>query len=352
MSDKATPRPSRRDLLRLVSQLSKAEAELQQQEIIAPLLPGGRIRTRIAGLVYEFKPRGNFVGWGRFRPLNAREVEALGEALPWERAAYLELFPALRMILLWPDPAAASAGAWLALAFNESDARQRFGFGGEPLPVFLCDPFNGAEQFERIIARVDGRTLWFDGPDVRADPTHAARLREAAARGHDRLEHTEISGLSASERHALLLWELHQVAERFLRERSASAESQSGPASHGPRQRPPQSRSEEVSQRAYIDRLAEQLRRAELAERLRHALAKADATLHSFHEVLDSTGKPAEIIVEWSQRGQRHRHRSTIDPGLTVVSSGICLSGRDRDFDLTSLVSVIAASPWSQEDEE
>jgi hypothetical protein len=36
------------------------------------------------------------------------------------------------------------------------------------------------------------------------------------------------------------------------------------------------------------------------------------------------------------------RHTSAIAKAdLTVVSSGICLSGRDRDFDLQSLVGVI-----------
>jgi hypothetical protein len=136
---------------------------------LAPLLPGGRIRTSWTGW-YEFD-RAAVVGWGRFRPVSEREAEPVGAALPWQRGAYLALFPVLRMILLWPDAAGGPAGRWLALPFNESDAHQRFGLpSGEPLPVHLCDPTDGAAPFERVIARVDGATLWFDGPDPLADP--------------------------------------------------------------------------------------------------------------------------------------------------------------------------------------
>ncbi|MBA2679395.1 MAG: hypothetical protein H0U76_13475, partial [Ktedonobacteraceae bacterium] len=137
------------DARALVAKLSKEGTLLLQREIIAPLLPGGKIRTRPMSMVYEFKLKGDFVGWGRFRPLNEREVEPLGEALPWERGSYLELFPALRVILLWPSTDARWPGTWWAIPFNESDARQRFGFNAEPRPVFLCDPTDGAGRFER-----------------------------------------------------------------------------------------------------------------------------------------------------------------------------------------------------------
>ena len=83
---------------------------------------------------------------------------------------------------------------------------------------------------------------------------------------------------------------------------------------------------------------------------LRHALRKADATLHGYSEALNPDGTLDSLVVEWSERGQGRRYRSTIDPGLTVVSSGICLSGRDRDFDLTSLVGVMAQSPFDEDD--
>src|SRR5690348_541587 len=100
------------DARSLVARLSKESQELRQREIIAPLLPGGKIRTRLNGMIHEFKPRDQFVGWGRFRPLNEREAEVLEEALPWERGGYLELFPALRVILLWSDPDPKYPGTW------------------------------------------------------------------------------------------------------------------------------------------------------------------------------------------------------------------------------------------------
>jgi hypothetical protein len=297
-------------------------------------LPGGKIRTRIAGMVYEFKLKGKFIGWGRFRPLNEREAKPLGEALPWERGAYLEQFPALRVILLWPDFDSRRPGTWWALPFNESDARQRFGFEAEPLPVFLCDPTNGAERFERVVVRVDGKTLWFDGLDTLADPTHAEWLRDTTSD----MEHLEtfLPGLAGSERLALLLWQMRQVE---LALPNTSHQSERSDSENQGRQLPRDAR----QQRAWIRQKA---RQGQLEYILRHALEKADATLHSFSEIPSTEHSSGYLVVEWSEQGRTRRYRSMIDPRMTVVSSGICLSGRDRDFDLTSLVNVMIDSPW------
>jgi len=333
---KHKPAPKNVDPSALIARLSQESQQLLAREIIAPLLPGGRIRTRVGGLVCEFKPLGRFVGWGRFRPLNEREAEPLGEALPWERGTYLEQFPALRVILLWPDLDTRRPGTWWALAFNESDARQRFGFPAEPLPVFLCDPTNGAERFERVLARVDGQTLWYDGPDTLADPTHAEWLRDTAAD----IEHLEnfLPGLAGSERLALLLWQMRQVElalQPALRQQSQDTRE------NRVKMLPQDSK----QQRAW---LRQQAQHGRLEQVLRHALEKADATLHSFSEIPATNHAPGYLVVEWSEQGRTRRYRSTIDPRMTVVSSGICLSGRDRDFDLTSLVSVMTDLPWNR----
>jgi hypothetical protein len=299
----------------LVARLSEQGRALRERTLLAPLIPGARIRTRLDGLVYEFSSTRRFVGWGHFRPLNEREAEPIGEAVPWQRLAYLELFPALRIVLLWPDPAARPSRAWWALPYNESDARQRFGLGGaEPLRVYLCDAEDGAEPFARALARVDGSTLWYDGPDPLADPTHAAWLRDAV-RGPEPPARLR-PGLASSERRAFAYAWVHALDPVV-----------SGPA----------------------------LASRQLESRLRRALAKVDAVLHGFREVPGGEGRTAYIVVEWSDGGATptgvSRYRTTIDPALNVLASGICLSGRDGDFDLTSLVSVVAEAPaWSREE--
>lgn len=316
-----THRPGHLDPRALIARLNQQSRELLQREIIAPLLPGGRIRTRLAGLIYEFTVQTQFSGWGRFAPQDERTAGMLGEALPWERGAYLELLPALRVVLLWPQQDARAPGTWLALPYNEGDAYQRFRFPLELLPVFLCDPTAGAERFARVIARVDGRTLWFEGPDVLANPEHAEWLREAACQETGQ---KLLSGLAGSERLALLFWRLRQL-ELSL---PAGAE----PAEHLPR-------AVRRQMRAWLE---QQTQRLHLEQRLQHALAKADATLHTVSEISTPDGMHIQLLIEWSADGQTRRYRSVIDPALTVVSSGICLSGRDHEFDLTSLVSVLA----------
>jgi hypothetical protein len=327
MSDKRKRKitPANSDARTLIARLSQESQQILQREIIAPLLSGGRVRTRAGGLLYEFKVRQRFAGWGRFRPLNEREAEVLSEAQPWERGGYLELLPALRVVLLWPDGAARTPGTWLALPYNESDVRQRFNWLMEPLPVFLCDPTEGAERFARVIARVDGHTLWFDGPDVLADPASAEELRTASSA--DAGPHF-VSGSAGSERLALLYWQIRQLELSHPPARARSGE--------------PIVRQRQEQQR-WLD---QQAREAALEQSLRHALAKADATLHSFSASAAPDGTGQQLIIEWSEHGQVRRYRSLIDAHLTVVSSGICLSGRDHEFDLTSLVSVLSDANW------
>jgi hypothetical protein len=324
------------DARALIARLSRESNTLLQREIVAPLLPNGRIRTQLGGMIHEFRPTSQFVGWGRFRPINEREAEVQGEAMPWERGGYLELFPALRVVLLWPDNNPKRPGTWWAVPFNGSEAQQRFSFKDEPLPVFLCDPTNGAERFERVITRVDGRTLWFEGPDTLADPTHAEWLRDAAT-DIDNLERF-LPGLASSERMALLFWQLHQIETSIAQERSQQARQATVERQH--------KAMTQQTTRQQQEWLRQQAARNQLEQRLRHALAKADAVLHSYSEITNANGTPGHLVVEWSEQGQTRRYRSTLDPQLSIVSSGICLSGRDRDFDLTSLVNVMTDSPW------
>jgi hypothetical protein len=75
-------------------------------------------------------------------------------------------------------------------------------------------------------------------------------------------------------------------------------------------------------------------------QRLREALRVGGGDLRTFND------RGQYWLVEWTT-ADGERHTSAIAKGdLTVISSGICLSGRDRDFDLQSLVGVIERQEW------
>ncbi len=171
-----------------------------------------------------------------------------------------------------------------------------------------------------------------------------ALLQKNAADSDKTRKRNGLSGLAGSERLALLFWRIHQFEIAMEPERRRQAE-----AEHR-RQMVERERQAEVSRHNRKEQrewLRQEARRGTLEEQLRHALAKADATLHSFSELPNTDGSSRHLVVEWSDNGQKRRYRSTLDTGLSVVASGICLSGRDRDFDLTSLVSVMTDAPWA-----
>ena len=65
------------------------------------------------------------------------------------------------------------------------------------------------------------------------------------------------------------------------------------------------------------------------------ALSRAGGRLSSYRDRGDNW------LVTWTAPGGRVHHSVIHKHDLTVISSGICLSGQDRNFDLQSLVGVM-----------
>lgn len=275
------------DVRKLIRDLAAQEDALRGTEFLAPCVRGGRVRTRVAGLVYTFKPQpADFAGWGIFKPLDVDRAALVYEASPAQVAGYLHLFKTLRLRLI----DAARHQTWLAYPANESDARQRFGMHARPVPVHLVT--EGA-PFEQVVARWDGSAWWFEEVDRRAAPQHAEALREA---------------LKAV------------IPPETLRIRDLTPEMRTA--------------YDLAAQQALAFAALMQQRRDEA--RLREALSMAGGELQGFQD------RSEFWLVEWTTAGGERHSSAIAKADLAVIGAGICLSGRDRDFDLQSLVGVVA----------
>ncbi len=279
---------TRTTTLNLIERLSRQEHRLGGQEFLAPLVQGGRARVRLDGLVYEFAIANAQPGWSICRVLDAQRAEPVEEALPWQRGDYLACWPVLRLVLLEP----LNDDAWLALPFNPSDAAQRFGMAG-PQVVQLVEQ---GQSFQRVIGRVEGKTIWYDDEDRRADMRIAEQLREALSADQDT---PGVPGLGAGEQAAYVL------RLNSLRTAHAIAEVESATTT--------------------------------TETRLRHALEIGGARLLGY--ALTDYG----LQVTWERNGQRSV--VLLNDDLSVISAGVCLSGQERRFDLASIVGVVEASP-------
>lgn len=270
------------DINKLLNQLANQEQELQEQEFFAPCVPGGEVKTQIASIAYRFQPQpADFEGWGIFKPLDTRTAQWVDEPTLPQISEYLKLLKPLRFWLSYR----LKGQTWLAYPVNGDEARKRYGIT-KPTPVHLVTE-GGA--FETIIARGDVSSWWFESVDRRADPQITDTLKQHLKQLTDP-EMLQFSGMTPE---AKITYEL--VAgqqEEFGTEKR--------------------------------DR-----------RRLNQALQQGGGALQDFGDRGDYWQ------VEWTT-ADGERHVSAISKGdLTVMSSGICLSGRDRDFDLQSLVGVI-----------
>jgi hypothetical protein len=270
----------------LLKQIAAAESHLRSTQFLAPCVKGGRVHTRVAGMVYSFTPKPQqFEGWGIFQPLDQQTASLIEEANLAQIEAYLQHLPTVRLRLA----NRLQNQTWLAYPINEADMRQRFKTV-KPVPVHLVT--EGA-VFEQIIARWHGNSCWFEVVDRRADPAIAETL-QSNLKQQIPVAKLQFKGITPEMRS---LYEL--VAQRI-----------------------------------------EGFGQSEPEHRLQQALKLGGGELHQFQD------RDGYWTVDWTT-ADGTRHTSAIAKAdLTVMSSGICLSGRDRDFDLQSLVGVIEQQEW------
>jgi hypothetical protein len=264
-----------------LGRLAAAEERFLQGEFLAPVLRGAGVRVRVAGVVCRLRVEpADFEGWGVFRPASHSEARLVRPAGLAERQRYLGLFPLVRLVL-----AGRAGPEWLALPAHRAD--HRFRVTGL-VPVRLVEE---GQLFEVVRARCDGAQFWYEGPEPRWDAAAGAYLRQNLERMTDP-DQLDRPGLTAEERTAYAVHYLERA------------------------------------------RAAEEARRDHNEERLRQALAHAGAELKEFVERTDV------YTVRYEVDGQEHV--SVVSRAdLTVQTAGICLSGRDDDFDLQSLVGVL-----------
>jgi hypothetical protein len=262
----------------ILNRLESAERDFLRSDVLAPVLPGRGVIVRIAGIVCTLQVTGKrFTGWGVLHPETLQTATLVRPATLAEIGAYLKLFPALRLIVV-----ARAGHQWYALPASQGEKGiQLNGIA----PVLLAEA--GIQPFETVIARCDGHFFWYERRDNRRNPALATYLRDALDAGTPTADlHT--SGLSAEER-AAYDWARALVAEA---------------------------------------------ERVGIAGRLAAALAHAGGRLIAFTE-RDDSYTVAYLVGD-------ERSVSTVRKSdLSVLTAGICLSGQDASFDLTSMVSVM-----------
>jgi hypothetical protein len=270
------------DIRKIINQLAAQEGKLLDTQFLAPCVGGGRVRTRIYGMIYTFKPKPrNFEGWGIFQPVNEKIAAVVDEPNLPQLAEYLQLFVPIRLQLAH----VLQGQSWLAYPVNESDVKQRIGFA-KPVAVHLVSE---GLQFEPIVARWDGHSWWFEEIDRRADPMASEELR-SALKQLTFPEEVHFKGMTPEMR------TVYELVTRNLKDFDPKVQDE---------------------------------------RRLQRALKMGGGELRDFRDRDDYW------LVEWTS-GTGERHSSAIAKNdLTVMSSGICLSGEDMKFDLQSLVGVV-----------
>ncbi|REJ68215.1 MAG: hypothetical protein DWQ31_08790 [Planctomycetota bacterium] len=299
----------------LLNRFAAEEENFLRREFLAPAMRGGSVRVRIGRVACKIQIEpDNFAGWGIFQPTSHTHARLVRRASLSERRTYLDLFPAVRLIVCRRQ-----GNTWLAAAASGGDSRIRI---EGMAPLRLAEEI---QVFDCVRARYDGSHFWFDELEMRHDPAAAAYLRTAL--NHDIApDELERPGLTGEERavYELNYWE-------SVGEEEAADESGRSPRSPPHRRRSRRLRPGE-----------EPVEADPVRRRLRASLSHAGAQLVDYLERSDSFRVSFRV-------GERSFTSTVAKEDLTVQVAGICLNGEDAKFDLASLIGVLREGEQNDE---
>jgi len=286
--------PSYLDPLDMINRLAAEEERVLSRAFVAPVVRGRQVSVRVDGIAYAMSVSDrNFQGWAILKSSAPNQAIVCGAPTLHQIKAYLNLLPRFRLVLLEEF----DRQLW-SLQAHTADSRAQI---SGPIPIQLAQR---PSRFETVCARFDGTTFWYEAADRRRDPAVARALREALQ-----------ADVAPEQLHVLNAVPQEKLAYRMLWIRKHP----------------------ELGGRIPAAAAQTDLQRIETA--LNHAGAQLDGF---WSEGTD------QVSVRYVVDG--HTHVSRIRPSdLAVVSAGICLSGMDQDFDLTSLVGVMRESGYDDE---
>jgi hypothetical protein len=272
----------KRDIFDLIDRVAAEHDSSIASPFVAPCVPRGRICVKLAGIVVRLRPSDpNFEGWGRFSVESSSNVAKLeGEAPKRQISSYLSQFPKARFRLCFQG----IDSSWAALPRNRGSYEAKFG-SITPVAIRLVD---SGTRFHAITARYDGSIWWYEGPDRSDIPA----VRVGMTESYDVRKLRRISGLSAEDEAAFKL----AIDPKPVVGVSC----------------PPTDE-----------------------DKIRKALERGGGKMLSFVDRGDFWN------VEWKTGSGRRSSSSIMKSDMTVMSAGMCLSGRDNDFDLQTLVDVV-----------
>jgi hypothetical protein len=272
----------KRNILDLIGKLDAKQQEAMAERFVAPCLRYGRIAIPIAGIACRFTPSDReFEGWGLFSVSEGSTRAKLeGEATKRQVSEYLSRLPRCRFRLCFQG----LDSSWAAIPRNKGVFERLFG-KFSPVAIRLVQ---SGTRYDAVVARFDGASWWFDSRD-RSD---APAVRSAMCSAYDSGKMPKVAGAAPED--------------------AAAFELACCPVPVKGIYSPPTDE-----------------------DRIRKMLERGGGRLLSFTDMGDFWN------VSWMTGSGRRLMSSILKQDMTVISAGMCLSGRDRDFDLLTLVNVV-----------